>query len=342
MTILTLAQRGQIKSIPKSEIKLEDLLAVDDNGVSTIIWAIANKELKEIPKELLTDKVLSKTDRLGHSGYQLAAKRNQFDYIPKHLITPKILKELGDNDEKTWGILIRGGQIRHVLPFIKELIDDHDLKDQCTLLHTCATTSEIEKIPEKHITLERLLKGKKDGNENVLHYAAHYGCLNQIPEELVTVETMNSLNGFNETPLHSAAVGGKLHLVPKKFLTQENLEKEDNWGTVFHKAAMTSNFKDFPKEFLTEKNLLRRSRKSGLNPIYILARECSEHTSKPKSKDAREQFKKLLPCLSEANLTEVIKELEDDNWLEAVTIARKELIKFKILSKINRRNEIEI
>jgi hypothetical protein len=338
--IKQLAQSGELEKVPPELITEDILLAKNRNGTPTICCILFNNQLKYVPKKLLNDQVLSQKDLSGASGYLLAARKvGQFREIPANLITPEKLKE-GQNKEKLWGILIRNKEINHVLPFVENLIDEAELDDNSSFLHTCATTCELTKIPQNLITKERILKQKTLGKENVIHYAAHYGCLNQIPSEFLTQKTMTMTSNYGETPLHSATDGGKLDLVPKEFLTQENLEKEDNWGTVFHKAAINCTFDSFPKEFLTEKNLTAKSLSSEVSPILILAHKCSEpNTNHSKRGDAVKQFTSLIKKLSEENLEALKKELTRGEWENAITIVKKEILKRDFLKNIQNTNQ---
>jgi hypothetical protein len=337
------ANQGELEKVPTKAITRELLLSKGPNGIPTICYIVSNKQLKYVPKEHLTEEVLSQKDLLGASCYLLAAKKDQFSLIPEKLVTASILKE-AQNKEKVWGILIRSKGIDHILPLINELIDDIELDDNSTFLHACATVGELHKIPPKLITKERILKEKTLGKDNVLHYAAHYGCLEQIPKSLLNYETMSTVNNYKETPLHSAADGGKLNLIPTEFLTQENLDREDNWGTVFHKAALNCTFDTFPKRFLTEKNLMAKSITSEVSPLVVLAHKCSEpETNHSKQHRAVSQFSKLIKNLSKESLNSLIKELTIGEWEKALEISQKEITRREVYKKVKEEEaELEI
>jgi len=329
------AFEGELEKVPAKAITKELLLARGPNGIATICFIISNKQLKYVPKDILTEEVLNQKDLLGSSCFLIAARKtDQFKEIPRSIITAQRLKE-AQNNEKIWGMLIRAGEIDQTLKYIDELIDDTELDHKSTFLHACATVSAIDKVPQHLITKERLLQEKTVGKENTIHYAAHYGCLNQIPREFLTQETMSTTNNYGETPLHAAADGGKLHLVPEEFLTQENLEKEDNWGTVFHKASMNCTFDTLPKKFLTEENLTRKSITSEVSPIVLLAHKCSEpNTQFSKQPHAIAQFSKLIKLLSKESVNSLIKELTRGEWEKAIELCKLELTKKKVLEKV--------
>jgi hypothetical protein len=342
--IKQLILNGELEKVPPELITKDILLSKDKTGTPTICCILFNDQLKHVPKEFLSDQILSQKDLSGASCYLIAARKlGQFEKIPQELITTEVLKE-SQNKEKLWGILIRNKEINHILPFVEELIDDTELDDNSSFLHTCATTCELNKIPQSLITKQRILKQKTLGKENVIHYAAHYGCLNQIPSEFLTQETMSITSTYGETPLHSAADGGKLNLVPQEFLTQENLEKEDNWGTVFHKAAINCTFDTFPKNFLTEKNLLVKGISAGISPIVLLAHKCSEpNTGHSKHGDAVKQFTYLAKTLSNKNLEALKKELTRGEWDNALEILKKENLRRDFLENIqNSSKNLEI
>jgi hypothetical protein len=336
------AKKGEIEKTPKDKIKVEDLLAKDENGLPIIIWIVANNELHHVPENILTHEVLSQKDLIGASAYHLATKWEQFDYIPKNLITLKVLKERGDDNKTTWGLLIRQGRMNDVLPFIETLIDEEDLGQE-SFLHVCASAKQLDQVPKEFLTKNRIFDTVRRTNENVIDYAAYHGCLNQIPQEFVNEESLSLRNSNNETPLHIATEGGNLHLIPKEFLTRETLSREDSWGTVFHKAAICCTFDTFPKEFLTEEHLLQRNKGNGMNPLYILAREYCESSDPEKRNKAKKQFTELIRLLSPKNLYSLKNELEVENWLPAVAITKNEISKRKLLKGIKtEENTIEI
>jgi ankyrin repeat protein len=328
MTTSSLTKKG----FPKG-LTTKHLLDKDENGVPTIIWVVVNNELENTPKNLLTHRVLSQQDLEGRSAYHLAAKYDQFKHIPKALINLDILKECTDNGQTTWGTLIRNDQFKEVLPFLKDLINERDAGGE-TFLHVCASAGELQQVSKKYMTKNRIFSTVNRSNENVIDYGAYYGCLDQLPKEFITEEAMNLRNSSNQTPLHMATESGKLHLIPKEFLTQKNLEKEDNWGSVFHKAAICCTFDTFPKEFLTEKNLLRRNKNNGMNPLYILAREYCEASMGDKREKAKKQFTSLIKLLSTKNLQTLKNELGVEDWSPAVSITKSELSKRKLLTRL--------
>lgn len=335
-TVIELAQNGQLKKVPKELITNEVLASKCKSGAPTISSIITHGQLKYVPKELLTDEILNQKGLIGNTGYMLAAKTpNQFKEIPKSLLSSEKLKET-QNKEKLWGILIRSRNIKHILPFINELIDDTELGNGSTPPHACATICQLNKIPKDLITEERLLKTKTCGNQNVFHYAAHFGCLDQIPKEFLTQENMSTTDEYGETPIHAAADGNKLHLVPREFLTQENLEKEDNWGTVFHKGAFNCNLDTFPKKLLTEKNLTAKGL-INYSPILTLAQICSEPNtrhSQDKKNKALDQFSKLIKYLSINSIKKIVSESKQRKWEVAIEVAKKELANKEILERL--------
>jgi hypothetical protein len=328
-----LAEKGFLEKTPKEKINIESLLTKTDKGVPTIILIILNEELKHIPKNLLTHEVLSQKDNRGNSAYHLAAQTCQFKEIPKEIINLNVLKEENGQGETIWGTLIRRSQIDQVLPFIEKLIEEEEQEE--SFLHVCASARELHQIPKEYLTKDRLSKTIKKSHDTVIGYAAYCGCLYQLPRELVNQESMSHRNSRNETPLHMATENGTLHLVPKRFLTQENLEKEDDWGTVFQKAAMNCTFENFPQALLTEENLIKRNKNNGMNPLYILAREYCESSEPDKRKKGKKQLTNLISILSEKNLNSLKNELEVENWLPAVSIIKEEFLKREMGKKLS-------
>jgi hypothetical protein len=342
MSDLALSKKESPKRTPAKGLTTKHLLDKDKNGVPTIIWMVANNKLKDIPKNLLTHEVLSQQDLEGRNAYHLAAKWDQFKHIPKKLINLEILTECTYNGKTTWGTLICNDQFEEVLPFIKDLIDEKDTGGE-TFLHVCASAGQLHRVPKEYMIRNRIFCTVNRSNENVIDYAAYYGCLDQIPKELVTQDPMSLTNSSNQTPLHMAAESGKLHLIPKEFLTQENLKKEDNWGNVYHRAAICCTFDTFPEEFLTEENLLGRNKNNGMNPLYILAREYCEASMGDKREKARKQLTSLIKILSTRNLHALKNELEVEDWSPAVLITKRELLKRRVLTKLTEeKNSLEI
>jgi len=62
-----------------------------------------------------------------------------------------------------------------------------------------------------------------------LHYAAHYGYLNEIPVELLTNQNLATRNHSNSTPMHDAAFNGFAG-VPKTAFTEAMLMMRETNG----------------------------------------------------------------------------------------------------------------
>jgi ankyrin repeat protein len=125
------------------------------------------------------------------------------------------------------------------------------------LYHFAAYNGHLDQIPKELLTEENLLKPDNDRG-SCLHFAAREGHLDQIPKELLTAENLLKHDRWGKTCLHYAADYGHLHQIPKELLTAENLLKTDNEGwTCLHFAARNGHLGQIPKELLTAENLLK-------------------------------------------------------------------------------------
>jgi len=94
-------------------------------------------------------------------------------------------------------------------------------------------------------------------NVNLVRTAASGGCLEMLPDDILTGENMLVCDKFGYTAFHIATKAGKLDKIPERLMTEEHLSNQGEFGlSVFHFAALTGHLDQIPKEWLSAKNLL--------------------------------------------------------------------------------------
>lgn len=112
---------------------------------------------------------------------------------------------------------------------------------------------------------------RKVNDSTMLHYAAEFGSLDQIPVRLLSQETMTNKNLVGETALHIAAEYGHLPQVPKILLTERNLTlKNTNGSTPIHYAACGAYFSHLPKNVINSTTLCVKDQ-FGYTPLHHMA-----------------------------------------------------------------------
>jgi hypothetical protein len=107
-----------------------------------------------------------------------------------------------------------------------------------------------------------ILKQTKHGDTPV-HRAAKQGRLNEIPIDLLSVDSFLIANSDGRTPLHIAAMNSHLDQVPAQFLTEATLSARDVYGSaVLHRAAENGSLAQIPPALLTEKLMSLRNRQN--------------------------------------------------------------------------------
>jgi len=87
--------------------------------------------------------------------------------------------------------------------------------------------------------------------ENILHIAASYKTLEEVPKDIMSEELFMEKNDSGSTPLHNACRSRRLSEVPKEFLNTKTLSVKDNAGnSVYHIAAQFAELSSIPKETL--------------------------------------------------------------------------------------------
>jgi hypothetical protein len=348
----TLCQEGKVNEIPKGSLTQKDLLEKNENGIAAIIFVILNKQLHLIPKDLLTHKVFNESDLCFKSGYYIAAEKGLLHQIPEELITKDVLVQTSRsmfeaNTPPIWAILIARRNIKPILPFLDDLIDQYKGPNTIPLLPTCAIHNMLTDIPQKYLTKERVFKTIGGNKQTLLHFAAMGGCLKAIPKEFLTQNSMKLTNKYGATPLHLAASHDQLDKIPKNFLTKEGLKKAESRKNLnpLQLAATYTTFQNVPRYLLNDDNLLTKF-KEGNSIKGVLSILSSKYlTSFPEmASDIEKSLKELLTLLSLKGLSAFKKELEDNpvKMKEIEILVDKEIIKKSISLKFKREININI
>lgn len=141
-------------------------------------------------------------------------------------------------------------------------------------LHWAALMGTMDKVPP-HIFSASVLTEHycaiRNIYSNVLHIAAQFGHLGQIPPKHLTEEALLSRDTSEMTPLHVAALSGKVTQFPIDLITQPIISATDKCGwTALHWGAQCHHLWQFPIELLTEYNLLQPARNKGKTAIDLV------------------------------------------------------------------------
>lgn len=132
--------------------------------------------------------------------------------------------------------------------------------------------------------------------ETPLHFAAARGLLGEIPEDLLTEESLLMPNYEDWTPLDLACANDHLGQIPKRLLTERTVLAADTRGhTVLHSAAIMGRLDEIPEEIVNEKNLLIGD-KNGTTPLEYAAIKGQLKAVHAQVKISRASLEHLLDC----------------------------------------------
>lgn len=157
---------------------------------------------------------------------------------------------------------------------------DFTLKNKSgeSILHQAARTRTLQKYAKDIQENPSLLGDKANGGVNVLHVAAVYGVLNQIPKEAFTSQTLNAQDYYGETPIQIAICKEGIDQIPKEALTKEALEIQDNdEQDGFTKAIIYNQLEKIPLKLLTHQKMCRDIVR-GKTLLETIAQHNREHT----------------------------------------------------------------
>jgi ankyrin repeat protein len=145
-----------------------------------------------------------------------------------------------------------------------------------TILHEAAEFGHLGQIPNCHLTLENFLTQDFQGI-SVFDSAAQGGCLHLAPVELLSSpETLTPRGPKKATTLHGAAKNGQLNLLNNSLLTEESLTKPNSEGeTPIMLAAANGHLQQIPRKYITQETLSHMP--SSYSSYHLSARNGSFH-----------------------------------------------------------------
>jgi ankyrin repeat protein len=177
-----------VAKLKKEDFSQENLKAIcAPNLYCNLHRIIKAQAFNKIPIEILSQEFLLNTKDLhGRNSYHLAVMQDQLQEIPASWLNKESLASADENGN--------------------------------TVLHTTAINAELNEIPSD-ILLENpeLLDLENTSKQTVLHMAALYGCIDQIPEKLITTERLAKKDENNLNVVQKLAGIGNLEQLPVKF-----------------------------------------------------------------------------------------------------------------------------
>jgi ankyrin repeat protein len=110
-----------------------------------------------------------------------------------------------------------------------------------------AISGTLSQLPKKQLTMKSLTFRNEDTWKTPLHWAAKFGHLDQVPENVLTDRTILTEDRDAERPLHIAAENGFLNQFPERLLHQGNMLCRGGDGTCpFDRACFSKHLDQMP------------------------------------------------------------------------------------------------
>lgn len=217
-------------------------------GITPLHDAARNGHLHLVPKEVITSKALFQTDDKGYTTLHHAAEAGHLDQIPAEILTGFTASAA------------RLGVLKRIVSIVR-VTDEEDF-----LAFYGFNRDVIPELGTVDLFIDKnILMPTKDG-DSVLHLAAVYSHLDQVPRELLTKKNVRLKNNAGDTPLHLAFALQTLphpHTIKtgpellEHVLTDESMCQKNMFGeTPMHVAARSGKIEFVPLHLLTEKSLL--------------------------------------------------------------------------------------
>jgi ankyrin repeat protein len=290
------AELGTLSGLPAEVLTEEALASIDkDQSYAPIHIAAMFGHLDQIPQERLTPAVMSVPSRDKLNAVHYAAREHHLDQVPKRLLTPVLL---GDTAHTDWtpaheiaacgdiGLMPEASLTKEVLIELagtRSLAIDEPRKPASpagtalprpwmSVIEICIRNGSVAAIPRSALTPEVMNANTCSRAATAMHIVAETGCWNNVPADLVTIETAFLRDSMHETPLHYAAKAGKLRDAPAKLFTRASVMNCSRRGeTPLRDAALAGHISQMPSEFLTRGNL-SDANKTGKTSYHFAAR----------------------------------------------------------------------
>ena len=165
--------------------------------------------------------------------------------------------------------LIAGECVGDILLSEKNLLAKNGHGD--TLMHLAARFNYLGEVPKANLNERTILMKNKD-KESVVFAAATYGTLHLIPRVFLMDSVLLARNREGYNCLHAAAEGMQTAFIPKHLLNETRYKNLANNGfSPLHIAAQgASTFMAIPKA-LRHSSCLECPASDGITPLHILA-----------------------------------------------------------------------
>jgi len=301
------------------------------------------------------------------------ASSSQWHKIPKEIVTDELLKLKTTEGTRVIEILAELGNL-HLLNqtmLVKNCAQTHPITDR-SILHHAAMNGQLHLFPPSCLSLELMLHKDKINGLTPLAIACKHGHPNQVPQNLLTVENLNTqcgrtnaykqaakFNNFDKIPkelinetilldhigdgstvIHWLAFNGQLNQIEEAYINIENLTREDKGETTaLSMAVFGGNLHLTPKNLITEGILMGAPINQSLAYCTLLNMEPSSR-DKTRIESSKGDFLKqavfVLNILSLKSL-EALKNYFKSPSVQS-KVLREEMIKKQILCDIKHKN----
>lgn len=163
-------------------------------------------------------------------------KTGKLHLVPKARLTTAALMVQDEAGCTPMHMLAQHGQLEHVpdsaiFASVLQVKDIHGL----TPLHWLATFGRLQQLPA-HLLTEKLMTIKDNYGRTPLHLGTGF---TKLPKGLITKEAMLVADAYGLSPIHNAALKGYLDQLPKELVVLETLlaEERDGDRTTLHFAV---------------------------------------------------------------------------------------------------------
>jgi len=260
-----IARKGNLKKVDASILTIESLCERNDDDMTVFEIAIESGYIDSLPLKFFSIESLKRQHELVETTILFKAAENGcIDKIPIEVLTEEHLLTAGSNKKTVaWQAASSGNLKQFPRSFLsaKALISNQYPGNDG--MAGAVDGGHLDQLPADLLTSENmLLKNTTQEGSNRFHYAAAARTLNRIPEKLLTLENLLTIDDFGRNVFHIAALHGSLSQIPTHFLTIELLSHKcagQVWCkgmTPLHIAAYAKHLDQIPEEFLSENVLL--------------------------------------------------------------------------------------